>query len=142
MANNILCIGLLFKKRNPCLKIIIRGIFPRDGKLSHFRIIVPQINQLLEFFTSIYDSFDFLEPTKDWLKCNEDLNNKLFWTDHLHLSKFGNKRFASSIFTLLNSKKLYQCFQNLFLFLLVQSFVSLSFYLRLSVKLTHHVTYC
>ena len=40
-ANSILCIALLFKKRNPCLKIIITGIFPRDSKFSRFRVIVP-----------------------------------------------------------------------------------------------------
>ena len=81
--------------------MIITGIFSRDGKFSGFRIIVPQINQLLKIFASTYDFTDFLEPTKGWLKYNGDLNNKLFWTDHLHLSKFGNKKFASSIFTLL-----------------------------------------
>ena len=97
---------LTVQKRNPCFKIIIIGIFPRDGKFSRFRIIVPKINQLLKIFTSTYDFIDFLEPTKDWLKYNGDLNNKLFWTDHLHLSKFGNKKFASSIFTLLQQYKI------------------------------------
>ena len=100
--NSILCIALLFKKRNPCLKIIITGIFPWDNKFSGFRIIVPQVNQFLKIFTPTYDFIDFLEPTKDWLKYNGDLNHKLFWTDHLHLSKLGNKKFASSIFTLLH----------------------------------------
>ena len=50
IANSILCIALLFKKRNPCLKTIITRIFPRDDEFSHFRIIVPQINQLLKNF--------------------------------------------------------------------------------------------
>ena len=49
---------------------------------------------------------EFLEPTKDWSKYNEDLNNELFWTDHLHLSKFGNKKFASSICILLQQYKI------------------------------------
>ena len=75
-------------------RLTITGIFPRDDKFSHFRIIVQQINQLLKIFTSTYDFIDFLEPTKDWLKYNGDLNNKLFSTDPLHLSKFGNKKFA------------------------------------------------
>ena len=72
IANNILCIALLFKKRNSCLKIIITEIFPRDDKFSRFHVIVPQINQLLEIFTSTCDFIEFLEPTKDWLKCNGD----------------------------------------------------------------------
>ena len=59
----------------------------------------------MKIFTSANDFIDFLEPIKDWLKYNGDLNNKLFWTDHLHLSKFGNKKFASSIFTLLQQYK-------------------------------------
>ena len=75
---------------------------PWDNKFSGFRIIVPQVNQFLKIFTPTYDFIDFLEPTKDWLKYNGDLNYRLFWTDHLHLSKFGNKKFASSIFTLLH----------------------------------------
>ena len=82
------------QKRNPCLKITITGIFQRVHKFSRFRIIVLQINELLKIFTSSYDFIDFLGPPKDWLKCNGDLNNKMFWTDHLHLSKFGNKKFA------------------------------------------------
>ena len=98
--NNILCITLLFKKTNPCFKIIITEIFLQDDKFSCFHIIVPQINQLLKIFTSTYGCIDFREPTKDWLKYNGD-PNKLFWTDHLHLSKLGNKKFASSTFTLL-----------------------------------------
>ena len=105
-VNSILCITILFKKRNPCLKIIITRIFPGDGKFSHFQIIVPQINQLLKIFTSTYDFIDILKPIKDSLKCNGDLNNKLFWIDHLHFSKFGNKKFASSIFTLLQQYKI------------------------------------
>ena len=36
IANSILCIALLFKKRNPCLKIFITRIFPRDGKFFSF----------------------------------------------------------------------------------------------------------
>ena len=115
IANSILYIALLFKKRNSCLKIIITGIFPRDDKFSRFRIIVPQINQLLKNFTSTYDFIDFLEPTKDWLKYNGDLNNKLFWTDHLHLSKFRNKKFASSIFTLLQQYKIVSTYPKLVL---------------------------
>ena len=64
IANSILCIALLIKKRNPCLKIIITGTFPRNGKFSRFRIIVPQINQLLKIFTSTYDFIEFLEPKR------------------------------------------------------------------------------
>ena len=66
VANSILCIALLLKKRNRCLKIIITCIFPRVDKFSRFRIIVPQINQLLKIFASTYDFIGFLEPTKDW----------------------------------------------------------------------------
>ena len=60
----------------------------------------------MKFFTYTYNFIDFLEPSKDWLKCNGDLNNKLFWTDHLHLSKLGNKKIALSVFTLLQEYKL------------------------------------
>ena len=67
IANSILCIALLFKKRNPCLKIIITRIFQWHDKFSRFRIIVPQV-KLLKIFTSTYDFIDFLEPTKDWLR--------------------------------------------------------------------------
>ena len=41
IANSILCIALLFKKMNSCLKIVITGIFPRYGKFSCFCIILP-----------------------------------------------------------------------------------------------------
>ena len=56
---------------------------------------------------------EFLEPTKDWSKYNEDLNNELFWTDHLHLSKFGNKKFVSSICILLQQYKIVSTYPKL-----------------------------
>ena len=68
IANSFLCIASLFEKRNSCIKIIITGIFPPDDKFSRFRIIVPQINQLLKIFASTYDFIDFLEPTRDLVK--------------------------------------------------------------------------
>ena len=64
--------------------------------------------------------------TKDWLKYNGDLNNKLFWNDHLHLSKFGNKKFASSILTLLQQYKIVSTYPKL---VPVSSVVSKSFIL-------------
>ena len=51
---------------------------PKVGKFSHFRIIDITDYQLLQFFTSKYAFIDFLELTKDPLKCNRDLNNKMF----------------------------------------------------------------
>ena len=104
IANSILRTTLILIKRNPCLKAIITGIFPRDETFSRFHIIVPQINQLLKIFTFTYDFTDFLEPTKGWLKCNGDLNNKLFSIDHL--SRYENKKIASPIFTLLKQYKI------------------------------------
>ena len=140
IANSILCIALLKKKkRNPYPKIIITGIFLRDGKFSRFRIIVPQINQLLKIFTSTYDLIDFLEPTKDCSKCNGDFNNKLFWTDHVYLSKFGNKRLTSSIFTLLQQYQIVSKYPKL---VPVSSVVCKSFILSfiLSVSSCYNVT--
>ena len=118
---------LTVQKKKPLSQNNYYRDFPRDDNFSCFHLIVPQINQLLKIFAFTYDFIDFLEPTKDWLKYNGDLNNKLFWTDHLHLSKFGNKKFASSIFTLLQQ-------------FLAQLFLSLSFYLSVFVKLVRHVT--
>ena len=68
---------LAIQKRNPCLKIIITGIFLKNDKFSRFRIIVLQINKHLKVFMSTYNFIDSLEPTKDWSKTNWDLNNKL-----------------------------------------------------------------
>ena len=67
IANSISWIAWLFNSRNSCLKIIVTGIFTRNGKFPRFRIIVPRIHQRLKIFTSTYDFIDFLEPTKDWL---------------------------------------------------------------------------
>ena len=100
-------------QKNPLSQKNIYLDFSVDDKFSRFRIIVPQINQLLKIFTSTYDFIDFLEPTKDWLKYNGDLNNKLFWTDHLHLSKFGNKKFESSILALLKQYKILSMYPKL-----------------------------
>ena len=80
----------------------------------------------MKIFTSTNDFIKFLEPTKDWLKCNGELNNKLFWTDHLYLSKFGNKKFTSSIFALLHQYKIVSTYRKL---VLVSSVVCKSFVL-------------
>ena len=50
IPNNILCNALLLKKRKSYLKIIVTGIFLRDGKVSRFCIIVTQINQFFKKF--------------------------------------------------------------------------------------------
>ena len=60
----------------------------------------------MKTFASTYDFIDFSEPIKDWLKCYGGLNNKLFWNDYLLLLKFCNKKFASSILTLLRQYKI------------------------------------
>ena len=129
---------LTVQKKKPCLKIIITGIFPRDDKFSRFRIIVPQINQLLKIFTSTYDFIDFLEPTKDILKYNGTL---IISCSGMITCIFQNseiKNLHHQFLYFYNGTKLYQRIQNLFL--LAQLFVSLSFYLSVSVKLIHHVT--
>ena len=126
------------KKRNPSLKIIITGIFLRDGKFSCFRIIVPQINQLLKIFTSANHFIDFLEPTKDWLKCNGDLIISCSGLINCVFQNLEIKSLHLQFLHCYNSTNLYQRIQNLFL--LVHFFVSLSFYLSVSVKLIHPVT--
>ena len=115
IANGTSCISLLFTKRNPCPKIIFSGIFQRDDKFSRFRIIVPQFNQALKVFTPTYNFIDFLEPTKNWLKNDGDLNNKLFWADHLHLQNLEVKKLHNQFLHCYNSTKMYQRIQNLFL---------------------------
>ena len=111
--NGILCITLLFKKRNSFLKIIITGIFPRDDSFSRFGIIAPQNKQLLKILTTTYDFIGSFEQTKNWLKCHGDLNNKLLWADYLHLPKFGNKIFASLVFTQLHQNKIVSMYPKL-----------------------------
>ena len=113
IVNGILCITLLFKKRNSFLKIIITGIFPRDDSFSRFGIIAPQNKQLLKILTSTYDFIGSFEQTKNWLKCHGDLNNKLLWADYLHLPKFGNKIFASLVFTQLHQNKIVSMYPKL-----------------------------
>ena len=96
-------------------KIIFSWTFQRDDKCSRFRIIVPQFNQALKVFTPTYNFIDFLEPTKNWLKNDGDLNNNLFWADHLHLQNLEVKKLHNQFLHCYNSTKMYQRIQNLFL---------------------------
>ena len=62
--------------------------------MASFLISILLYHKLNSFWKfSTYDFIDFLEPTKDWLKCNGDFNNELLWTDYLHLSRFGKQKF-------------------------------------------------
>lgn len=128
VADSISCITDLLKKRNHCLKIIIIRIFSKDDKFSCFRIIVPQINQLLEDFNSTYDFIAFLDWTKDLSKANGD---RIICYSGLIIYIFWNLEVKNLHYQFLhcyNSTNIYQHIQNLFQFVVL--FSGLLFYLN------------
>ena len=77
IADSIICIALILKAKQPSLKVILTGIFPRDSTFSKYREIIPKINNHLKLLSSNYDFMTYLEPDHEWLLKNGCLRDRL-----------------------------------------------------------------
>lgn len=77
IANSILWVVCLLKKKLPEANILTTGIFPREDRFSKSWIMVPKLNEQLKHLCSRKKLFLFLEPQYDWFRRSGDLNKKI-----------------------------------------------------------------
>ena len=91
------CGKILREKSHRPITVIITGLLPRDLEDSRNREKIKVTNDILEIMCERLCNFKFLKQDSDWVLEGGLLNEKLFHTDHLHLSHLGNIKFATCI---------------------------------------------
>ena len=91
-------IGVGFRNCSPKVKIFISGIFPRDECHLVNRILIKEINTILECKCAFH-RFNFIEQEQEWTDNNDALDPSLFYHYKLHLIQKGNIRLSESIIT-------------------------------------------
>ena len=102
IVDGIISIGVTFRDKNKNTKIIITGLLPRDNARSTRRKKIIQTNLYLEEQCCLY-GFSFIKQDSDWMHGNGELKENLFYSDNLHLIEDGNKKFATSIISTINT---------------------------------------
>ena len=95
IADGILSIGIMAKKKLANLKIIIGGLLHCDILPTRTNIV--EVNMILRQKVHKLDDFFFMEQDCDWLQDDESLNMEYFIQDGIHLSHRGNEKFANTI---------------------------------------------
>ena len=93
IAEGVITCGLKLQEKALKLHLIVTGILPRDLHPTPRREQVQQTNSFLKMFCWT-NSFSFIEPSPEWVSATGELNKRLYFTDHLHLVKPGNKILA------------------------------------------------
>ena len=100
IAQGLIAIGSAFKNQPSNPNIFICGILPRDGYCSINRLIINEINDLLESICLV-KSFHFINQNSGWTLNDGALNFSLFFSDGLHLVEkgilFASKRKINNI---------------------------------------------
>ena len=98
IAGGVIEIAETFQSKYNSIDIAIGGILPRDVSWSINRVLIKEVNEILNekcsrlFFIYIsYDSY--------WTVANGSLNPDLFFLDNVHLVEKGNLKLAESKFS-------------------------------------------
>ena len=98
IANGVIAIGLTLEEKCSGLKVIVTGLLPRDPEWSHRRKKIKLINYYLKkLCRDNFNEFYFMKQDDDWTDKDGNLDEKLYYTDQLHLIEAGNRKFACSI---------------------------------------------
>ena len=106
IAQAILTIVDYIRKQKPKVSIVVCGILPRDLYPSSRRDKIDEINdELFEYISYSEELRDeyvyFLAPEKGWTMKGGQLDESLYFTDHLHLVEEGDEKLAKAISRLL-----------------------------------------
>ena len=93
LVNGLIATADVLKKKCNNPKIIICGPIPGDESWSVNRIIIKEINDLLNYKCS-RNIFLFVEQCNGWTQENRSLDYSLFYKDSLHLLEKGNTKRA------------------------------------------------
>ena len=102
IANGVIAIGLTLQEKCSGLKVIVTGLLPRDPEWSHRRKKIKLINYYLKKLCDNFNEFYFMKQDDDWTNKDGNLDEKLYYTDQLHLIEAGNRKFACSILKILS----------------------------------------
>ena len=103
IANSVIAIGLTLQEKCSGLKVIVTGLLPRDPGWSHRRKKIKLINYYLKkLCCDNFNEFYFMKQDDDWTDKDGNLDEKLYYTDQLHLIEAGNRKFACSILKILS----------------------------------------
>ena len=92
IANGVIAIGLTLQEKCSGLKVIVTGLLPRDPERSHRRKKIKLINYYLKkFCRDNFNEFYFMKQHDDWTDKDGNLDEKLYYTDQLHLIEAGNE---------------------------------------------------
>lgn len=98
IANGVASVGLAFQEKRPGVKIIVTGLLPRDADWTYRRDKIIKTNKYMKLLCKDkLKDFYFMKQDVDWTLKDGKLNEKLFYTDCLHLIETGNDKFAKSI---------------------------------------------
>lgn len=102
IAQGILAIAEFIRNKKPDMSIIVCGILPRDLHPGSRRDKIDEVNEELFQYISYSDELRdenvyFLPPEKGWTVRGGALDEKLYFTDHLHLVEEGDEKLAKSI---------------------------------------------
>ena len=103
IANGVIAIGLTLQEKCSGLKVIVTHLLPRDPEWSHRRKKIKLINYYLKkLCRDNFNEFYFMKQDDDWTDKDGNLDEKLYYTDQLHLIEAGNRKFACSILKILS----------------------------------------
>ena len=102
IAQGVLAIVDYIQMKKPAVSIIVCGILPRDLLPTIKREDIEEVNnELFEYISYSEELADknviFLAPGKGWTTKGGQLDQSLYFTDHLHLVEEGDEKLAKSI---------------------------------------------
>lgn len=102
IVQGILAIVDYIRMKKPAVSIIVCGILPRDLFPTARREDIEEVNdELFEYISYSEELADknviFLAPGKGWTTKGGQLDESLYFTDHLHLIEEGDEKLAKSI---------------------------------------------
>ena len=100
IADCILDVGTIFRRKSNKVNIIICGLTPRDECWSINRLLVNKVNDILKYECH-KKGFVFLVQDHRWTLPDGSLDCSLFYKDSLHLVALGNVKLAKSIVSML-----------------------------------------
>ena len=97
IADGVIETTSFFKQKySTSLNICICGLLPRDESCSINRVIIDQVNDILQY-KCVNEGFYFIDQSNGWTHDNGELNFKLYYKDSVHLIENGNAKLAMSL---------------------------------------------
>ena len=96
IADCIVDVGTIFRRKSNTVNIIICGLTPRDECWSVNRLLINKVNGILKY-ECFKNCFVFMVHDHGWMLTNGPLDCSLFYKDSLHFVEQGKGKLAKSI---------------------------------------------